>query len=250
MLIRLFLIPLFIVTFISCSAFSQPDELKRGSFLYTSSTVDIMGTDGAVIFSDIIDINENFSWEIHVPENYNPDFPPGILIYVSPQNSIKIPRGWLEIIEDNNLIWIAALDSGNKIEVPERFIKALLAPFLLQSNYIINTNRIYITGFSGGGRVASIVATQYPHLIKGAIYNCGVNFWENLDEERTRLVLNNRFVFVTGSDDFNLQDTKNVFRKYKKAGAQNIDLMIINGMGHENPHRNRLDQAIKFLDEK
>lgn len=248
MLIRSFLISFYILAIISGVTNAQSDDLKRGSFVYTQSTIGILGADGAAPFVDTIDITEEISWEIHVPDNYNANNPPGILVYVSPQNSIKTPRGWLDVIEENNLIWIAALKSGNKIAISERLIKALLAPVLLQADYEIDPSRIYITGFSGGGRIASIVATQYPHLIKGAIYNCGVNFWDNLDEERTKLVLDNRFVFVTGTNDFNLEDTKNVFGKYKKAGAKNIDLMIISRMGHENPNRNRLAQAIKFLD--
>lgn len=229
---------------------THAEEVTLGSYLHTSSVTNILGSQDATAFSEMMDINEDISWEIHVPESYNADEPPGILIYISPQNEINIPRGWLDTVEQNNLIWIAALKSGNKIIVSERIMKALLAPVILQSKYKINTNRIYITGFSGGGRVASIVASQYPHLIKGAIYNCGVNFWDNLDEEKTNLVLDNRFVFITGTKDFNLNDTKSVYGKYKDAGAQNIDLMIIKRMGHENPKKGKLDQAIKFLDDK
>lgn len=226
------------------------EEVTRGSYVYTSSVTKVLGSQDASAFSELIDINEEISWEIHVPENYNTNAPPGILIYISPQNKINIPRGWLDTIEKNNLIWIAAVKSGNKIIVSERIMKALLAPVILQSTYKIDTNRIYITGFSGGGRVASMVATRYPHLIKGAIYNCGVNFWDNLDEETTKQVLSNRFVFITGTNDFNLNDTKSVYGKYKDAGAQNIDLMVIGRMRHENPSKAKLDQAIKFLDDK
>ena len=95
-----------------------------------------------------------------------------------------------------------------------------------------------------------MVATQYPQFFKGAIYNCGVNFWNDINEEQLNLIKNNRFVFLTGTDDFNLNDTKKVYAKYKKANVKNIDLMIIPRMGHTNPKKNRFAKAINFLDQK
>lgn len=250
MFIRSFFLSIYFLFIFNGTLNAQTDEVKRGSYIYTASTLDILGTDGAETFADIIDIKELIEWEIHVPENYSPDNPPGVLIYISPQNRINIPRGWLNVTEENNLIWIAARKSGNKINVGKRVTKALLTSVILQSIYKIDTSRIYITGFSGGGRAASIVATQYPHLIKGAIYNCGVNFWGDMDQQSIEMVKNNRFVFITGTNDFNLEDTKSVFGKYRDAGVKNIDLMVVNRMGHENPSRNRLAQAIRYLDQR
>ncbi len=238
------------ITFILGITFAHSEESNLGSFRITSTAADLLGPEQAKPFEELIDIEDNITWEVHVPATYDPENPPGILVYISPQDIINIPSGWLDMMEEHNLIWIASLKSGNEVFTSERLMKAILGLVQIQSEYVVDTERIYITGFSGGGRVASIVATQYPHLFKGAIYNCGANFWENLDDERKQQVLNNRFVFVTGSNDFNLQDTKNVYSKYKKAGAKNIELMVINRLGHANPKRNRMSQAIRFLDDK
>ncbi len=229
---------------------AQSDEIRLGSYKITTNPTKLLGGDQAKSFDQMIDITDEITWEIHVPPGYDPELPPGVLVYISPQDTINVPSGWLDMTEEHNLIWIAALKSGNEVFTSERLMKAILGLVQIQSEHVIDTERIYITGFSGGGRVASIVATQYPHLFKGAIYNCGVNFWENLDEAREQQVLSNRFVFVTGSNDFNLQDTKNVYSKYKKAGAKNIELMVINRLGHANPKRNRMSQAIQFLDDR
>jgi hypothetical protein len=63
-------------------------------------------------------------------------------------------------------------------------------------------------------------------------------------------VLNNKYVFVTGTRDFNLNETRIVYRKYLKAGAENSLLEIENGMGHSLPNANTLTTALEFLDRK
>jgi predicted peptidase len=119
---------------------------------------------------------------------------------------------------------------------------------MIAREFRIAQQRIYVSGFSGGGRIASVVATNFPEVFKGAIYNCGVNFWDENTPESLKLIRNNRFVFITGSKDFNLRDTKRVFKKYEKAGVEQIKLMVIPHMSHSNPGRSDYAQAIAFLD--
>lgn len=221
---------------------------KTGSYTITSTMAGILGEKDAQTYKDMMSSDEEITWEVHVPENYNPSNPPGIMVYVSPQNRINTPSGWMEIMEDNNLIWVAAQMSGNDIFSQKRIMMAVLSLPLIQEKYTVNTSRLYISGFSGGGRIASIVAANFPHLFSGAIYNCGVNFWNDVSPAELELIKKNRFVFITGTNDFNLQDTKSVYNKYKSANVKNIKLMVINRMGHENPKRPKFAQAISFLD--
>lgn len=229
-------------------AFAQDRGVKTGSFVMKSTSLALLGDEIAASYSSFLGADEEIEWELNVPKNYYPDNPPGVLVYVSPQNRINIPSGWTSITEENNLIWIAARMSGNTINVSKRISFAVMALSLIQLNYQIDPTRVYITGFSGGGRIASIVATEYPTIFKGAIYNSGVNFWQQSDAALLELIKNHRFVFIAGSDDFNLQDTRQIYAKYKKAGAKNIKLTVIRGMGHENPKRSRFARAIQFLD--
>jgi len=119
----------------------------------------------------------------------------------------------------------------------------------LDRDYLIASNRIYISGFSGGGRAASKLASQYPEVFSGAVYICGVDFWnEELDIRVERLV-KNRFVFLTGSKDFNRVETQGVYHRYLDAGAQLSKLMVVPGMSHELPDAAALEEALDFLAE-
>ena len=63
-------------------------------------------------------------------------------------------------------------------------------------------------------------------------------------------MMGNHYVFVTGTGDFNLSDTKKVYNAYKRAGIPNIKLMVIPRMSHENPRASHYDEAIEFLDSR
>ncbi len=231
-------------------AHSQQPGAQTGSYILEGTLPEILGARAIPAYEELIDVDQTNKWEITVPENYDPANPPGVIVYISPQDTIKIPSGWLDVTDKMNLIWIAALKSGNKVPANERMVKAMLPLAVIQSNYKINPERVYITGFSGGGRVASLAATYYPGIFKGAIYNCGANFWNQENPEQIEQIKQNRFVFLTGSQDFNLNDTKNIYAKYKKAGAKNIKLMVVNRMGHANPKRRKFAQALEYLDER
>jgi pimeloyl-ACP methyl ester carboxylesterase len=76
---------------------------------------------------------------------------------------------------------------------------------------------VYVSGFSGGGRVASMVAPEYPQVFKGAIFICGVNDWGNRKPADLETVQSNRYVFLTGRKDFNRSETRSVHRSYNTA---------------------------------
>jgi predicted esterase len=150
-------------------------------------------------------------------------------------------------MDQQNLIYIAANDSGNRKPVNRRMVLAIMAIRALAQGHSFGNERIIIAGFSGGGRVASKLASQYPEVFTGTLYICGVDYWKKDQTPKVERLLQNRFVFLTGSRDFNLDETKRIYRRYIKAGAQQSKLMVIPGMSHEHPDATALTEALKFL---
>lgn len=150
-------------------------------------------------------------------------------------------------MDNFNLIWIGADNSGNRIPVDRRMLYAIMALKALDRDHVIASNRITVSGFSGGGRVASRLASQFPEVFTGAVYICGVDFWSDALDIRVDRLVQNRFVFVTGSRDFNLVDTKSAYQHYLDAGAQHSKLMVIPGMAHEHPDAANLSEALGFI---
>jgi predicted peptidase len=223
---------------------------RRGEYQLIRTLAEVVGMDTARNADKIILPDEPISWEIYVPDSYQPDQPAGLMVYISPTSSGGIPRGWKTVMRERNMIWIAANRSGNQAFVPRRAIFAFVAPTLARKYYNIDLERIYLSGLSGGGKMASMVATDHAHLFKGAIYNCGVDFWDEQPPKRFELIKQNHYVFITGTLDQALEPTRKVYKQYKKAGIENSKLMVIRDMTHRNPNSFDFDEAIQYLDSR
>ncbi|MFT7461231.1 MAG: hypothetical protein ACI9XC_000201 [Gammaproteobacteria bacterium] len=244
---KIFFITGLLTTFITIVS-AQEINTHLGEHTATSSVVELLGEAAAQSFENKIPINEPIEWEIYVPENYDSGIPPGVLVFINSRDSGEIENEWKELMERHNLIWIGANGSGNKISLSQRVAYAILAPKLINNSYVINPERVYISGFSGGGRVSSMVATEYNQIFKGAIYNSGANFWGEASSSRYEEMKNNYYVFITGTEDFNLEDIKEVYNAYKKSGIYNSKLIVIPNMAHKRPNAKNLDVAIRYLD--
>jgi hypothetical protein len=218
-------------------------------FQISSSLTQLYGAEQAERYRDILDPSARIKWQVYRP-THNGDKPPGVLVYVSPTNTGAMEGRWTDVLNKHNLVYIAADHSGNRIPGTRRMVLATSAIMAVKQQFEIDAERIFISGFSGGGRVASFLSNQYPTVFSGAIYICGVDFWkEDLIKDLSR-VLNNRYVFITGTRDFNLTETRIVYRKYLKAGAENSLLEIENGMGHALPNAHTMATALEFIDRK
>ena len=207
---------------------------------------ELLGEEGAARYQKILDPDDPVRWTVYYPA-HGGEAPPGVFVYISPVNSGQIDPRWRRVMDEQNLIYISAHQSGNRKRTNRRMVLALFALRALEGRFPIDASRLHVSGFSGGGRVASLVASQYPEVFTAALYICGVNFWKESQTPRVDRVIQNRFVFLTGSRDFNLADTRRVHQRYRKAGALNSELMIVPGMGHELPDGAWLTRALEYL---
>jgi len=137
----------------------------------------LLGELQAARYEKVLEPDDPISYEVYLPDNDSTE-KPGVFVYVSPMKTGRIDSRWREVMDQQNLIYIAANRSGNKIATIRRMVMAIFALKALAQDYEFDTNHISISGFSGGGRVASRLATQYPEVFTGALYICGVDFWK------------------------------------------------------------------------
>ena len=123
------------------------DTIRIGEFNTSSTVAALLGNASAQTFEQIIPADQPIEWSVHVPKSYESKVPPGILVFISPHDSGKIPNEWKPIMERRNLIWIGANRSGNKIVTSLRMTYALLAPLAIGENYQVDADRVYVSGF-------------------------------------------------------------------------------------------------------
>ena len=240
-----------VIIFLCCvlllPGISNAQDKPTGDGFQIQQTLNqLLGEDQAARYQKILSPDEAISWYVYLPDN-NSTAKPGVMVYVSPRESGKIDSRWRSVMDQQNLIYIAANDSGNRKPVNRRMVLATMAIKALAQQHSFATDHIIVAGFSGGGRVASKLASQYPEVFTGALYICGVDYWKKDQTPRVERLLQNKFVFLTGSRDFNRDETKRIYRRYIKAGAQQSKLMVIPGLSHEHPDAAALNEALQFL---
>ena len=222
-------------------------EPRTGDFSLSFKASELFTPEKLAGYGHAVEGDDEITWEVYVPPGTDFNKPPGVLTYISPTPSGRLTEAWKPLLAEKNLIWIGANRSGNLQRTPPRVVYAILGTELIRSQYPVDETRLYLSGFSGGGRVASWTMTQYSKIYRGAIYFCGVNYYD-LAPETYALMEPNRYVFMTGTDDFNLRDTRNVYQRYRKAGFPHLLYMNVPDMGHRLPSVNRLEVALDYLD--
>lgn len=222
--------------------------LRTGQFDVFGTTSELLDSETVSSISEIVSPEQKLSWKLYVPESFDGSAPAALMVYVSPTGNGWIPRDWRSVMDARNMLWIGANSSGNEVSAAKRIILALLAPTVAARDYSIDANRTYIAGFSGGGKIASIVAADFAHRFRGAIYIGGAESWGDDEPQRIAGIRDNRYVFLAGEYDFNLRLTRKIYREYKKADVPNIKLMEVRGLAHRLPNDYYWQKALTFLE--
>jgi dienelactone hydrolase len=204
------------------------------------------------------------TYDLLVPKGYKKDAGHGLFIWISPGDRGVLPQDWADMLAKHKLIAIAARKSGNQRDIFDRMRLAIDANHNLRALYNVDGRRVYVSGFSGGGRVASNLGVAYAEMFSGAACFMGVNFYEPIIAEDKQVYQARyipvdeildiakqacRYSLITGEKDFNLPNTKAVHDAMEKAGFNAAQLINIPGQAHQMPAAQWLEKALIFLDE-
>ena len=143
-----------------------------------------------------------------------PDEPPdgyGLLLFVLPDDSVALPADWKRPLAERGVLMVVVRGAGNHVDLFSKRIPRILDAYsLAKSRWRIDPARTWISGFSGGARVAQRVAMAWPDEFTGTVQFAGSVIVGSArlappPLELARLLQQRtRFVFVSG-----LQDTRN-----------------------------------------
>jgi hypothetical protein len=200
------------VVFTKYSSLSRPGEVARRALppiAYRRIEEDLAAKRQRLADQAIDLANEKF--DLYVPSAQPPPGGYGLLVYVAPWGEPTRPKDWYSALESHRLIFVAAQESGNDRNVLDRRIPlALLAYENVRARFPINSERVFIAGFSGGSRVAGMVALAYPDVFRGVIMNAGSDTIDGSAHgegnfkppaELFRAFQRSRLVYVTGEED-------------------------------------------------
>jgi hypothetical protein len=114
---------------------------------------------------------------IHVPANYDGSTPFGLIVFLPGDGSFTAaPRGWEEVLEERKLLFVSPQKAYNSRHSDQRCGLAVVCALKMGEQYKIDPRRVYVAGYSGGGRMASRLGYYHPDLFSGTIQSCGSDF--------------------------------------------------------------------------
>ena len=205
-------------------------------------------------------------FRLYVPKSFAPAQKWGLLVYINPDGGAGLPAGYEAVLEKRKLLGVSPYKAGNERNAYDRFRLAIDAGYNMHLRYKVDPERVYVAGFSGGGRIASMLGVAYADLFAGAIPLCGVNFYTDIpseagkhwprnyipvDEALKIAKTSSRFALVTGEKDMNLANTRAVFEHgFKKEGFARAELLVVPGLGHAPPSPADFAKALDVLDRR
>jgi predicted esterase len=206
--------------------------------------------------------NEKF--RIVVPGAYSTNGTWGLLVWVSPGDDPRLPAAWENELAERRLLLVGIYRAGNERDAIERCRLALDATCNMCQRYRIDPQRIYVAGFSGGGRIASILGVAYADVFTGCLAVCGVDFYQNVAagagqfypgtyRPDARVALRardrSRFVLLTGEEDPNRANTKATAENgFQLSGFKHVRYMEVSGMKHALPAAPVFATALDWLE--
>jgi hypothetical protein len=188
----------------------------------------------------------------------------GLFVWVSPGDDPRVPPAWATELAKRKLFFVSAYASGNERNAIDRCRLALDAACNLCRQHKIDPERIYIAGFSGGGRIASILGVSCADIFAGCMPMCGVDFYRDVPFGRgqsypatyranpqllRRAREHGRFVLLTGEFDENRENTNaTVERGFRAERFRHVRYMEVSGMRHTLPSAAVFGTALDSLE--
>lgn len=210
------------------------------------------------------------TFDVFVPEDYTGAEPYGLIVWINPGPG-GAPRGdWLDVLRKHKLIWIGSAHSENHRTRWVRLGLAIDAADYMPKVYKIDPYRIYVSGASGGGKVASILGVAFPEVFTGGafpiigtfyfrIVEAGLNnegqktYYPRGYNRPSSMLLSiamkgRRYVLLTGDKDDNRPSTDLISKAMKKDGFKYVTYLQVPGMGHQSPDAEWFEKGIVALD--
>lgn len=224
------------------------DEL-RGMFRLTRTTADILDAATAQELGKVIPVDEELQWQLYVPDNYDRQRPAGVLVFVDPGGWGGMPDAFRPVFDSHNMIWIGANRTGRNSSDTKLIWTAILASRVIQQDYVIDLNRMYI-GSAGSGAGAALNAMLTASEFTGALYIGGSAYWDKIQPDYLDNLRRKYYVFLTGTKDKEKAKIRSEYESYKKDGIENVKLIFdMQGPG-ATARPEHLDEAFRYLDSR
>ncbi len=174
-------------------------------------------------------------YQLFVPKNYAKDKPAGLVLFISPGDGPQGWKSWQKLCETDGVFFASPYGAGNATPIAHRTRIILDVLDDIRRAYKIDPEQTYLTGFSGGGRMACAIGFALPEYFGGVIPVCGTNTISSTTYLRHRAEERLSVAFITGEKDTNRKENEDVMYPWLQEIGVRSKLWVVPKMGHAIP---------------
>jgi len=190
------------------------------------------------------------TYELFIPENYTPKRSWPVVIFVSPGDKAMGFRPWKPVCERLSIIFAGPHGAGNGCKPTKRVHIVLDVLDDVRRRFNTDVDRTYISGFSGGGRIACSIGFSLPEHFGGVIPICAAAELREESWLRQRVIDRLSVALVSGERDFNRGEVERFRGPLLRDVGVRTRWWIVPKLGHGMPGADSLVEVVNWLDEK
>jgi predicted esterase len=172
-----------------------------------------------------------------------------LVIFISPADQPMGWTAWRKVCQENKVLFCSPYGAGNACPAGQRTRIVLDMLDDVRRQYRIDPDRTYISGFSGGGRMACAIGFALPEWFGGIAPVCGTNPITGPTYLRHRLGERLSVAFITGAKDSNRKENEEYMYPYFQELEIRTRLWVVPGLGHAVPSATTIDQVFAWLEQ-
>ncbi len=174
-------------------------------------------------------------YQLYVPKGYTKDKPAGLVLFISAGDNPTGWTNWQKFCESQGVFFACPYGAGNGTPAGPRTRIILDVLDDVRRQYQIDPDQTYVTGFSGGGRMACAIGFALPEYFGGVIPLCGTNPIPGPAWQRHRVEERLSVAFVTGAKDFNRKENEEYMFPWFQEINVRSKLWVMPNAGHVIP---------------
>ena len=189
-----------------------------------------------------------------VPPDYDGTVAYGVFVYISPgSGGVSLRPDWDKLFGEKKLIYCSPFGAGNEQADMRRIALALDSVATIRANYKTDPNRLFVSGTSGGGAMATTIGVNYAEFkaidCSRGSFPTSAQCFPYLDAGDIREVARQKkkFAWVSGPKDANYASIQFGVTAWNKAGVES-KLFEHPEQGHAAGTADLMDQALTWLE--
>lgn len=201
---------------------------------------------------------------VRLPRSFSPRSAYGVLVWVDAGDTAELHTPLHAACDELDLILIGAVRTGNARPAADRWQLALDSVEIARTHFLIDPRRVYASGISGGGKIATHLWACFPDVFAGAVPIVGMasyrdvpapggkvwraDFEKPRDPRRLNALRPHRCAALTGPPDFNFSQIVGT-AKIMQGDRLGVRVFEHPGLGHTMPTPEQFTEAMRWVDE-